>query len=104
MFRNDVRGNQKRDAQHMLPAGAETARDAGEDETGDEEIRWTGQQHLMGGYCGRVTAGSTENVATEPAAAPVVVRPVVLVQRPRGVVVRIGPRPDREHEPVAKAA
>ena len=104
MFRNDVRGNQNRDAQQMLPTGAETARDAGEDEAGDDEIRWTGQQHLMGGYCGRVIDEVVANVAAEPAVAPVVARPVVLVQRPRGVVVRIGPRPDREHEPVAKAA
>ena len=104
MFSNDVRGNQKRDAQQMLPAGAETARGGGEDQADDDEIRWTGQQHLMGGYCGRVIAGPAANVANELVVAPVVVRPVVLVQRPRGVVVRIGPRPDREHEPVAKAA
>ena len=104
MFRNDVRGNQKRDAQQMLPVDAESALDAGEGQAGDDGVRWTGQQHLMGGYCGRVTAGSAAEVAITPAAAPVVVRPVVLVQRSRGVVVRIGPRPDREHEPVAKAA
>ena len=104
MFSNDVNSNQKRDAQQTLPTGAETARGAGEEQDGGDEIRWTGQQHLMGGYCGRVIAGSTEDIATEPAAAPVVVRPVVLVQRPRGVVVRIGPRPDRECGPAARAA
>ena len=104
MFCNDVRGNQKGDAQQALPDRAETARAGGEGPADDAAVRWTGQQHLMGGYCGRVIAGVNGDVAAAPAAARVESRPVVLVQRPRGAVVRIGPRPDREQVPAAKAA
>ena len=106
MSGDDVRSSNKPDARKYLPAGAGTARvAAGWDEDGHgqgggihAEITWVGQQQRMHGYCGRADAA--------PAARPAVEnRPVALLQRPRGVVVRIGPRALAETADVqAKAA
>jgi hypothetical protein len=56
-------------------------------------IRWVGEQRLMQGYCGRAVVADPATAAEESgqpeALAP---RTVVLLQRPRGQVVRIGPR------------
>ena len=89
MFCNDVKGNQNRDAQQMLPTGAGTARAAGVGDEGEQEVTWVGQQHLFQGFCGR---------DPEPP------RPLML--RPRRLVVRIAPRAVEEGEAgaVAKAA
>lgn len=96
---NDSRCSDRGDAQQTLPRGAQTARDG---LTG-EEIIWVGEQRLMEGYCGRAVvtghatglepAGRGEN---EP-------RPVVMLQRARSRVVRIGPRPTTD-VPLARAA
>jgi hypothetical protein len=92
-----VRGSESRDAQQFPPTGAGTARAAGRMNGIGEwaassprpEIRWVGEQRLMEGYCGRaVVTGEATVAGTSPPA-----RPVAVLQRPRGRVVRIGPRP-----------
>ena len=81
------KGNQRANAQQMLPAGAGMAR-AAAGGGGGGDVTWVGQQHLFEGYCGR---------APEPA------RPLLL--RPRRLVVRVAPRPLGDETPaVARAA
>ena len=101
MSGNDVRANETRDAQQFSPTGAGTAR-AGTAGHGEQpEIRWVGEQRLMEGYCGR--AVMTGQASLAPAREPP--RPVAILRRPRGLVVRIGPRPMApEAEPIARAA
>ena len=114
MSGDDVRSSNKPDAQKMMPAGAGTARPAGGNGEGNgpgPEISWVGQQQLMWGYCGRVAATGrvaapeavTDGLATQlQAATP---RPAALLQRPRNLVVRIGPkRPAEAADVPAKAA
>jgi hypothetical protein len=97
---DDVRSSNKPDAQKMMPAGAGTARTTGGNADGDGtglEISWVGQQHLMWGYCGRVAAGQVATPRDERTPPPAATaRPVALLQRPRNLVVRIGPRPAAE--------
>ena len=113
MSGDDVRSSNKPDAQKMMPAGAGTARPAGA--SGDRdgasaEVSWVGQQQLMWGYCGR--AAATQQVATPAGTADgrspqhaAAARPAALLQRPRSLVVRIGPKPTAETADVpAKAA
>ena len=101
MSGDDVRANETRDAQQFPPAGAGTAR-AGNGGHGEQsDIRWVGEQRLMEGYCGREVM--TGRAALTPTQGQP--RPVAILRRPRGLVVRIGPRPlPLEPEPVAQAA
>jgi hypothetical protein len=108
---DDVRGSESRDAQQFPPAGATAARAAGRGDGQNAEIRWVGEQHRMAGYCGRaVVAGRATLAQPRPeegraAGAADLPRPVALLQRPRGTVVRIGPRPAAyDDEPAARAA
>jgi len=108
---DDVKGSESRDAQQFPPAGATAARAAGRGDGQNAEIRWVGEQHRMAGYCGRAVvagratvsaAGADEGRAAGAHAMP---RPVALLQRPRGMVVRLGPRPATyDDEPAARAA
>ena len=109
MSGDDVRSSNKPDAQKMMPAGAGTARPAGgngEANGPGPEVSWVGQQHLMWGYCGRVAAGQVATPRDERTPPPAAtVRPVARLQRPRNLVVRIGPKPPAETADVpAKAA
>jgi hypothetical protein len=98
---DDVTANQRRDAQHFPPAGAGTARGAGNGSGGQPEVRWVGEQRLMEGYCGRAVVAGRASLA--PAREQP--RPVAVLQRPRGHVVRIGPPPlAPERAAVAQAA
>ena len=103
MSGDDVKGSESHDAQLFPPAGAGMARAAGGVNGIGEwaaspprpEIRWVGEQRLMEGYCGRaVVAGEATVAGTAPPA-----RPVAVLQRPRGRVVRIGPRPVSSEPP-----
>jgi hypothetical protein len=94
---DDVKGSESRDAQHFPPAGAGSAlRAGGRDGIGEcggggrgPDVCWVGEQRLMEGYCGRavVTGEATPAGDTPPA------RRIAVLQRQRGRVVRIGPRP-----------
>jgi hypothetical protein len=98
---DDVKGSESPNAQQFSPDGATTARAAGYGERANGEIRWVGEQHLMAGYCGRAVLAGHATIAAgaEPP------RPVALLRRPRGMVVRIGPRPaPREEQALARAA
>ena len=112
MSGDDVTSSNQPDAQQMMPTGAGLARAATEGHGSgiDSEVNWVGQQQLMRGYCGRAArpagpgafAGGGDAAI---AAAPEAKRPVALHQRPRGLVVRIGPKPPAESAGVrAKAA
>ena len=108
MLSDPIRSNHEGRAQQKLPAGAGTAPAAGEPAAGSAgaaegrgaEIRWVGEQRLMAGYCGRaVVTGRAEVAAAADAskgegqvARVYAVRPVALLQRPRHMVVRIGPK------------
>ena len=101
MSGDDVTANQTCGAQQFPPAGAGTARAAVSGSGEQPEIRWVGEQHLMPGYCGRVVVAG--RAALPQGGEPP--RPVAVLQRPRGLVVRIGPRhAGLQPEPVAKAA
>ena len=105
MSGNVVEGSNDRDAQQNVPQGAGSARVAGGGRGTGEPITWIGQQHLMAGYCGRVGgAGGAEAVGPAAVtAAPV--RAPAQPQRPRDLVVRIGPkRPAETAGPLAKVA
>ena len=99
MSGDDVRSSNNADARKKLPTGAGTAREAasenpdghGQGRGQGEEIRWVGLQHRMYGYCGRGPGGEAVAANAVPAVAPVD-RPVAVLHRPRGVVVRIGPK------------
>ena len=111
MSGDDVKGSESRDAQQFPPDGAGTARAAGYGDGRNAEIRWVGEQHLMSGYCGRAVVAGWATVSQpragegRAAVAGELPRPVALLQRPRGLVVRIGPRPAAyDEEPAARAA
>ena len=92
------------DAQQNVPQSAGTARGTHVGGGGHPEIRWAGQQHLMAGYCGRIGAAGRDDGAVA-AVVPTPVRVVTLPQRPRDLVVRIGPKRQAEIAGVtAKAA
>ena len=106
MSGDGVKGSNNADAQQNMPDGATAARPAGNGTHG--QVTWVGAQHLMQGYCGRaVVTGRVAEDAT-PAAdpgAPRATRPVALLQRSRGQVVRIGPKSQAEPAgALAKAA
>jgi hypothetical protein len=96
-----IGSNQKGRAQQTPPAGAGSARDLAQPPGAGQEIRWVGAQHLIRGYCGRaVVVGNAEIAASDREAAAkeqtgaraYSARTVALLQRPRHLVVRIGPR------------
>jgi hypothetical protein len=109
---DDVKGSESRDAQQFPPAGATTAHAAangiGQEGKGHGEIRWVGEQHRMAGYCGRAVVAGRATVSPagpgDGRAEQDRPRPVALLQRPRGLVVRIGPRPAACEPEHAKAA
>jgi hypothetical protein len=57
----------------------------------EQQIGWTGEQHRMDGYCGRVTVRVASEPATAVAASGVVPGATAPVAPPAGLALRVAP-------------